>query len=249
MRHAGLEDGVVLVTSPDRAEGRTTLAYGLGEALAAGGSRVLLVDADLRSPDVGEDAEPTRPVGLTDVLAGRVPVRDAIRSTLEHPFDVLGSGSAPSNPSELVSSQQLADLLEELRRRYDVLLIDSPPLLGVSDAAELAALADCTILVCRHGRTRKAHLRAGVTALSAVSARLVGTVLTMTRRPQRTGEHPATPPQPADRPILAGTLRPYRVPHPRHGEDQLVSRTIRAGAVRHAHAAPADNPNHHAHHH
>jgi capsular exopolysaccharide synthesis family protein len=253
LRHAALERGVLVVTSTRHGEGCSTVVFGLAAALTASGCRVLVVQADLRGPGIAGDPGTTPPAGLTDVLAGRIPVRKGIHPRPEQSFDVLGGGSAPSNPSELIGSQQLADLLQEFREEYDVLLVDAPPLLAVTDGVELAALADATILVCRHDRTRRAHLLASVASLSAVSARLVGTVLTMVPPRELPGaraeEHAAAPrEEQAAPPVLAGTLRPYRLPHPRHGQDALGSRNVQASAVRHTTPAPPDNPNHHAGH-
>jgi non-specific protein-tyrosine kinase len=179
LHHTGLERGVVAVTSASRGEGRTSFVMGLAGVLAAAGSRVLTVDADFRKPRLGDHPDQGGATGLTDVLAGLVPLDTAIRRAADGSFDVLAAGAPPVNPSELASSQQLADVLEELSGRYELLIVDSPPLLDVTDGAELAAFADCAVLVCRFRRTTRGELLAATDTLSTVSARLVGTVLTM----------------------------------------------------------------------
>ena len=137
---------------PTAGEGRTTTVCNLGLTMAKAGARVLVVDADLRSPSIARYLGVPGTPGLTDVLEVGLPVEAAIRPVGQM-LDALPSGLCPPNPSELLGSQQMADLLATLRERYDVVLIDTSPLLPVTDAAVLALRVDAVLVVAREGRT------------------------------------------------------------------------------------------------
>ncbi len=173
---------VVTVTSSVEDEGKTTTAANLAISLAQSGLEVALVEGDLRRPRVAELFGLEGGVGLTTVLVGRVPLERAVQPTEVPGLDVLGSGAQPPNPAEIVQTDAMADLVEALRERYDVVLIDAPPLLPVTDAALLAELSDGALLVVRHGRTGHAQVRAAVGRLENVGARLLGTVISMSPR-------------------------------------------------------------------
>jgi polysaccharide biosynthesis transport protein len=176
---------VIVVTSSVPGEGKTTIACNLAIAMGDAGNRVLLIAADLRRPRIGDYLGLDEAVGLTTVLAGRLPVARAIQTVKawgSGSFDVLATGAVPPNPSELLGSQQMAELLRDLRRRYEYILIDTPPLLPVSDAAAVAPRADGTILVVRHGRTTRNQVTRATESLDAVAARVLGTVRSMTPR-------------------------------------------------------------------
>lgn len=173
---------VIIVTSALAGEGKTTSVCNLAIALAAAEHSVVIVEADLRKPGVADLLGLERSAGLTDVLAGRVRSEQVIQSWGGGRFDVLASGPLPPNPSELLASRQMRTLFGELRHRYDVVLVDSPPLLPVTDAAAMAPATDGVILVCRFRTTTGEQVRRAVTALDAVSAHLLGTVFTMVPR-------------------------------------------------------------------
>jgi len=170
---------VILITSSMPSEGKTTTLVNLAIAMASAGNRVLVVDADLRRPKVTDLLGLERTIGLTSVLSGRVRTEHVIQSWGGGAFDVLASGPLPPNPSELLASKHMEVMLDDLRREYDVVLIDSPPLLPVADAAAVAPATDGAILVCRFKQTTRTQVASAVAALSAVSAPLLGTVLTM----------------------------------------------------------------------
>ncbi len=146
---------------------------------AQAGKRVLLVDGDLRRPRIGVDARPRRSVGVTTVLLGRVELAHAVQRHTLTDLDVLTSGVIPPNAAELLQSQAMAKLIERLRESYEVVIIDSPPLLPVTDGALIAAQTDGALLVLRHGRTTRDQLATAAERLSAVDAQLVGMVLNM----------------------------------------------------------------------
>ena len=169
---------IILVASPSTAEGRTVTVCNLAAALAEADVSVLIVDADLRRPAVAATMGVDGSVGLANVLVDGTPVAEVILP-VGPGLDVLASGPVPPNPSELLGSDRMADLLEHVRSTYDLVLVDSSPLLPVTDAAVLALRADGVLLVVRHGRTTAAQVRAAWDSLDAVSARVLGSVLTM----------------------------------------------------------------------
>ncbi|GAB6901640.1 tyrosine-protein kinase domain-containing protein [Kineosporia succinea] len=178
---------VIVVTSPLPNEGKSTSACNLALTLALGGARVVLVDGDLRKPSVGQYLGISSGAGLTTVLAGRHDLRDVVTVYGRDTLAVLPSGPTPPNPSELLGSQQMADLLATLADHYDVVVVDAPPLLPVTDAAVLAAAADGAVLVLRHGKTRKEDANRALQALDAVNAKLLGSVLNFAPQRKRRG--------------------------------------------------------------
>lgn len=169
---------VIALTSSLPAEGKTTTLANLAIALASTGQRVLAIDADLRRPKLATTLGVDGTVGLTSVLSGRVSAVTAIQQW-SGGVDVLASGPLPPNPSELLASHQMRALLTELRGYYDTVLIDTPPLLPVTDAAAVAPATDGVILVCRFKSTTTDQFVRATQALAAVSAELLGTVFTM----------------------------------------------------------------------
>jgi capsular exopolysaccharide synthesis family protein len=178
---------VIVVTSALPAEGKSTSACNVALTLALGGARVVLVDGDLRKPAVGKYLGISNAAGLTSVLAGQHELRDVVVDYGRNTLAVLPSGPTPPNPSELLGSQQMADLLATLANHYDLVVIDAPPLLPVTDAAVLSAIADGAVLVLRHGRTRREEAQRAIQALAAVNAKLLGTVLNFAPKRGRRG--------------------------------------------------------------
>ena len=170
---------MLTVTSCLPGEGKSTTVANLAIALAHGGESVVLVDADLRRPRLDELFGLDRAPGLTTALVGAVDIADAVQETSVPGLDVLTTGALPPNPSELLQTNAMADLVLTLQRRYDIVLFDAPPLLPVTDAALLATLSDGAVLLVRHGRTTAEQVRAAVGRLQSVGADLLGTVLTM----------------------------------------------------------------------
>lgn len=165
-----------VITSPLAGEGKSTTAINIAITLAQAGQRTILLEGDLRRPKVNDylRLEPT--VGLTTVLIGRVNLEDAIQPWGSSGLDVITSGATPPNPAELLQSKPMAGVLAELRARYDVIIVDSPPLLPVTDASVLAAQADGAILVVRYGKTTKEQAAQARQRLQSVDAKLLGTV-------------------------------------------------------------------------
>ena len=204
--------GVIVVTSARVGEGTSTTACNLAITLAEAGNRVLLVDANLRDPGVADYLGVDSVPGLVDVLAGRMVWPYARKPWNRGGFDVLPAGSVAHDHSQLLSSFGLADLLGDMRNHYHFIVVDTPALLPVSDAAAVAARADGVVLVVQHRQTSKEQVAAAVAALRSVSARLLGTVLTMRRgRPGPDARLPSyRTPAPPPRRDLAPVPAPVR---------------------------------------
>jgi capsular exopolysaccharide synthesis family protein len=168
----------LVVTSAMPGEGKSSTACGLAMLCAENGKRVLIMDADLRRPRVADYLGLEGGVGLTTVLAGQASLDDVLQPYGEH-LSVLPSGFLPPNPSELLGSHHMAELLSTLRERFEMVVVDCPPLLPVTDAAVVAAQADGAVLLARTGETTSAQITTAVKALQAVDARLLGCVLNM----------------------------------------------------------------------
>jgi succinoglycan biosynthesis transport protein ExoP len=182
----GIDENIhsLVVSSALPAEGKTTTTANLAIALAQAGQRVLLVDADLRRPQLADLFGLERSIGLTDVLLGTVQVETAVQTWREDlPLYVLPSGPNPPNPSELLGSQRMADLVKRLESEVDVVLFDAPPLLPVTDAAVLGRHVNGALLVTRAGATKLEHLKQAAESLRSVDVRILGTVLN--RKPRR----------------------------------------------------------------
>jgi capsular exopolysaccharide synthesis family protein len=167
----------VVITSPGPEEGKSTTAANLAIAFAQQGHRVLLIDCDLRRARIHRIFDDTNIPGLTSVLVGGDSVLTAIRNTRVPNLNILPSGPLPPNPAELLGSPQMAKLLETLSASYEMLILDTPPLLAASDAAIVSRIADGALVVVRAGRTERSALQTAIQQLSTVGARVLGTVL------------------------------------------------------------------------
>jgi len=172
---------VILVTSALPSEGKTTLSVDLSLAMAEAGTRVLLIDADFRRPRVAERLNSEGAVGLTTVLVGGVSLDDARRPYGSTSLDLLLSGEVPPNPSELLSSVTMSQTLAELKEEYDVIVVDTAPVLSVADATLLAPLVDLTLLVVDASKSRKAQLGRAIRALEGAGSDISGIVLNRVR--------------------------------------------------------------------
>ena len=169
----------IVISSSVPDEGKSSTATNLAVIFAEAGKLVLLIEADLRRPRVAEYLGIEGAVGLTNLLAGQVSLGEVLQPWGRGGLTVLPSGSIPPNPSEMLGSAAMVHLLTELQSQFDVILIDTPPLLPVTDAAILAAHADGAILVARYGRTTRNQVAAAHTALTRVDAKILGSVLNM----------------------------------------------------------------------
>ena len=177
----------IVVTSPLPEEGKSTSACNIAITLALGGARVVLVEADLRRPQACAYLGLDSATGLTDVLAGRRELQDVLVGWNRELLTVLPAGAIPPNPAELLGSRQMSALIRDLEHRFDHVIIDSAPLLPVTDSAVLAAAAGGALIVLRHRRTRREQAERSVETLRAVHARVLGTVINGIPRRRRGG--------------------------------------------------------------
>jgi receptor protein-tyrosine kinase len=171
---------MLVVTSSLPNEGKSTTAVNIALALAEAEHNVALVEGDLRRPRLDEYLGLIGSVGFSTVLTGRANLREVLQKTRFSGLMVLTSGATPPNPSELLGSMAAKNVLDELRASFDYVVIDSSPLLAVTDAAILAAHADGVLIVARYGKTKREQLVHAVGNLKDVGARIRGAVLTMT---------------------------------------------------------------------
>ena len=171
--------GVLVVTSSIANEGKSTTAINLAVSFSDSGRRVLLIEADLRRPRVAEYLGLEGAVGLTNVLVGQAAIDDVLQPWGRGGLTVLPSGTIPPNPSELMGSPLMAELIIQLRKSFDMIIIDTPPVLPVTDAAVASRLVDGVVVVVRYGKTTRNQVSTALRSLTAVDARVLGTVLTM----------------------------------------------------------------------
>ena len=171
---------VIVVTSSMPSEGKTTTAINIALALAESEHNVVLVGGDMRRPKLEDYLGLIKEVGFSTVLAGRASLDDTLQKTRFPRLTVLASGAIPPNPSELLGSLAAKKVLDELRAKFDYVVIDSSPLIAVTDGAILAAGADGVLIMARFGETKREHLVHAVGSLEDVGARLLGAVFTMT---------------------------------------------------------------------
>ncbi|WP_245555630.1 polysaccharide biosynthesis tyrosine autokinase [Gordonia soli] len=167
----------ILVTSAGQGEGKTTTAMNVAAALAEAGQRVVVVDADLRKPTMAARFGVSDSIGVTDYLAGNAEIVDLLQETGFPNLAILASGALPPNPAELLGSERARTLMEDLSRRFDHVVVDSPPVLPVTDAAVLASLVDGVVVVVRAGRSRLPELADALERLRTAHAPLAGVVV------------------------------------------------------------------------
>ncbi|MFK4808257.1 polysaccharide biosynthesis tyrosine autokinase [Microbacterium sp. ZW CA_36] len=168
-----------VITSSVPSEGKSTTAINLAIALADAGKRVALLDTDLRKPKVAEYLGIEGGAGLTDVLIGRARLSDVMLPWGNRSLYVLPAGKIPPNPSELLGSKSMRQLLEALERDVDIVLCDAPPLLPVTDASILAKQTNGAILIVSAGHTNRHQLSGAIDALQTAGAHIAGIAMTM----------------------------------------------------------------------
>jgi succinoglycan biosynthesis transport protein ExoP len=178
----------ILITSPASEEGKTTTLANLGAVFAQAGKQVVLVSCDLRRPRLGKFLGVDEATGLTTVLLGEQPLAQVVQPVQgDRRLWVLPSGPLPSNPAELLSGQRAQEVFAALAQSFDLVLIDSPPLLPVTDAVLLSRQVDATVLVVAAGQTRRGELHRAAEKLEQVSAPVIGVVLNEVTRQGSTG--------------------------------------------------------------
>jgi capsular exopolysaccharide synthesis family protein len=168
---------VIVVTSATHAEGKTTLVTHLGGAFAEAGMKTLLVEADLRKPDLSKAFSITNKNGLSLYLAGLVPYKVSIQETSTKNLFLASGGPVPPNPAGLLHSDRLTSFLGGVASEYDLVILDAPPVLSLADARILSSKSDGVILVVRAGQTAKTLVRRACAAVEQSGANLLGMVL------------------------------------------------------------------------
>lgn len=172
----------MLVTSPGPEEGKSTTLANLAVTLAQAEKEVILVDCDLRRPSQHEIFEVENGVGLTSMVVDEEAFKNPpLQETLVPNLKLLPSGPLPPNPSELLGSRRMEEIIATLRETADLVLFDAPPIIAVTDAAVLASKVDGVLLVINAGTTKRDHAQRAKALLEKVNARLVGAVLNNVR--------------------------------------------------------------------
>lgn len=170
------KDRVLQITSAEPEDGKSTLASNLALAIAQSGKKVILVDADLRRPKIHQLFGLRRDIGLADVLTREIEWRNAVAETQVPKLSVLCAGQTPANPAELLATAEFEALLNELRKEYDFVLVDTPPLLAVSDPCVVAAATDALLLVVNISKNRRDAIRRVQETISTHGMKVLGMV-------------------------------------------------------------------------
>ncbi len=165
---------VICVTSANSGEGKTTTALNLAITFAQTGSKVLLIDGDLRKPRIHQYLGVVKNDGLTTILSKQKEFEDVVFHNLRPGLDCITSGSIPPNPAELLASDSMRALIEKLKDEYDYVLIDSPPVTVVTDAVALSGLVSGIILIVREGYTNHESIEQALNLLKIANAKLLG---------------------------------------------------------------------------
>lgn len=166
----------LVITSSGPSEGKSTTSANLAVVFAKSGQKVLLVDADMRKPTVFKTFQLTNEVGLSTVLSTSTSIDKAAQKTSIENLSVLTSGPKPPNPSELLGSMRMDQVIKEARNLYDIVIFDMPPIVAVTDAQIMASKVDGTLLVVRENVTKKESVTKARELLQLVNARVLGVV-------------------------------------------------------------------------
>lgn len=168
---------VIQVTSPNPGDGKSTLSGNLAISIAQTGKRVLLMDADFRRPRIHKLIGQNTSLGVSSVIAGTAELVDAIQDTPVENLAVLGCGPRPDNPAELLTGKRFDELLGVLREQYDFVIIDTPPLLAVTDPSAVAPRVDAVIVTLRIAKRTRSEARRAMEVLGSVGANVLGVVV------------------------------------------------------------------------
>ena len=175
----------ILVTSSDKNEGKTTTVSNLAVSFANLNKKVLLIDCDLRNASIHKMFRLNNIYGLTDILAKDRAVDKCIQKTELENLYVLTAGSTPPNPAEILSSEKMKNLIEDLKNIYDYIFIDTPPIGLVTDAGVLSSFTDGVVLVVKSESVEKKYLEETKKKLDAVDARILGAILNSYKSEQK----------------------------------------------------------------
>jgi len=228
----GFEHSVVLVTSPTQSAAKSPATGNLAVIFGLAGYRTLLIEANLRSPQLHQTFATSNDVGLTSILTGGLSARDAIRVTSHRGVSLLPAGPLPAHAADLLGSAGMRTLLRECQADYDLVIVDSPAILEVADAAALAAAADVAVIVAQGGRTKAHQLRDAVAKLESTGCMIAGVILDHTRGGTQPTENLRTEEQPL-RLVPPGQTQPRNEESPPSGTATLpATRNERPRATR-----------------
>lgn len=180
---------VIQVTSPDMGDGKSTLVGNLALSIAQSGKRVVLVDADFRRPRLHKLFGLSAQVGLASVIAGKTDLDNAVKQTGVPNLSLLPCGPIPPNPAELLTSPRFKELLDQIREQYDYVLIDSPPLLAVTDPCVVAPRVDGVLLTIRVSRNGRPHAERAKEILATLGVKVIGVVVNGVGRQSGNGRY------------------------------------------------------------
>lgn len=178
---------VIIVTSPGPGEAKSTTAVNMALSFAQNRSRVLLVDCDLRMPTAAQKLQIDDTPGLSDLLVGQARLNEVVHVAAGGLF-MIPAGTIPPNPAELLGSRQMTQVLESLRKNFDYVILDTPPILTVSDAVVLSPMADGVVLVGRQFISTNKEFRDAISQLEFVNAHIIGFVLTDVESEKKHGD-------------------------------------------------------------
>jgi capsular exopolysaccharide synthesis family protein len=178
---AGGPPKMLVVTSPNPNEGKTMMSMNISISLAMNGRKVVLIDADLRKPSISSTLGLPGQPGLTNYLSGNATLEDILHPTQVQDLFLIPAGVSPPSPTELLESQGFEDLILELRRQFQHVLIDTPPIIEFADARVLSGMSDGVVLVVKHHSTSREAAKLAKQLLQQVNARIIGGVLNMSR--------------------------------------------------------------------
>jgi capsular exopolysaccharide synthesis family protein len=178
---------VICSTSANKDEGKTTISENLGIVFAQAGHKVLLIDCDLHKSRLSELFEKTNYAGLTNVLLGIARFEKGVYKTLAENLDIMPSGINPTVSSELINSEKMDRLIEKAKKRYDIIILDCPPLLAISDAAIVASKADSVLLTVSINKTKISDMVSALESLRYVNAKVTGFVVNRVKITTRYG--------------------------------------------------------------
>ncbi len=167
---------VIVVTSPNPGEGKTFISSNLALTLSQGNKRVILIDCDFRKPNIHRRFKLSNTLGLSEILVGEGSFYLLLKKYSSN-LDIITSGHMPPNPAEALASERMYAFIEELRNEYDYIILDSPPILFVSDPQILATKADGAILVVKCGKTKKEEIKEAYMRLKSINVNVIGTIL------------------------------------------------------------------------
>jgi len=173
---------VLMVSSAGPGEGKSTTITNLAVTFAQSEKKVILIDADLRKPTAHHTFALSNRWGLSSVISQQSKLEEVIQASDIPNLDVITSGAIPPNPAEMMNSKKMTSLLEQLRQMYDIILIDTPPLLAVTDAQIVSTKSDGVILVVDQGKVKRDIAGKAVKSLESVNARILGVVLNNVKR-------------------------------------------------------------------